>query len=111
MFGLTVVAAVACLGVAQDVRMLPGENWWSVENYYGAAMPFTEKTCLEMDIRKDGHSNQYASLLLSDKGRVIWCEKQVGVLISNGVIRIEGDAPIIPQRLAVSGAASCRAPS
>ena len=36
-----------------------------------------------MDIRRDGHANQYASLLLSDKGRVVWCDEQTGVVISN----------------------------
>ena len=92
---LAAFAAWTTVAEVREVRMLGGEGWWGVENFYGTAMPFTEATCLEMDIRRDGDANQYASLLVSDRGRVVWSEKQVGVAISNGTIRIEGDAPIL----------------
>lgn len=72
--------------------MLPEERWWGVESFHGCEMPFDAKTALAMDVRKDGHANQYASLLLSDKGRVIWCDEQTGVTISNGVITMMSDA-------------------
>ena len=91
--GVALTALSAAAG-SREVEMLAGEGWWGIENFHGSSMPFTETTRLAMDIRRDGHANQYASLLVSDRGRVIWCEAQVGVVISNGVIRIEGDAPI-----------------
>ena len=91
---LAALAALAAAAEVREVRMLDGEGWWGIENYHGTKMPFTKDTVLDMDIRADGHANQYASLLVSDCGRVIWCEKQVGVRIADGLIRVEGDAPI-----------------
>ena len=70
------------------VRMQPGEEWRGVATYYGAEMPFTEKTKLTIDIRRDGKSNQYASLLLSNRGRVIWCDKQAKFDFADGVITV-----------------------
>ena len=93
-----VALALSCLSVFADMKsvtMLPGEKWWGVENYYGSEMPFDARTVLEMDVRKDGHANQYASLLLSDRGRVIWCEEQTYTVISNGVIAMTSEsAPV-----------------
>ena len=93
---LVLVPLVAWTAAAEvrEIPMLEGEGWWGVENFYGSEMPFTKDTALAMDIRLDGHANQYASLLLSDRGRAIWCETQTGVVISNGVIRMEGDSPV-----------------
>lgn len=78
------------------VSMLSDENWWGLANYYGSQMPFTSATELTLDLRKDGHSNQYASLLVSDKGRVLWCDDQVGCRISGGTIELVSDrGPIL----------------
>jgi alpha-glucosidase (family GH31 glycosyl hydrolase) len=57
-------------------------------------MPFDRDTTLTLDIRKDGYANQYASLLLSDKGRVIWCDRQAKFEFTNGLIRVTADAPV-----------------
>jgi len=79
----------------KTVAMLPDEKWWGVESYHGSEMPFDARTVLEMDIRKNGDANQYASLLLSDKGRVVWCEEQTCTVISNGVITMSSaSAPV-----------------
>ena len=71
------------------VKMLPGENWWGCANYFGADMPFDEHTRLEIDLRKSGWSNQYASFLVSDKGREIWCDEQCRFEFRDGVITVE----------------------
>ena len=73
-----------------SVDMLEGEKWWGAANFHGSEMPFTEKTSLTIDLRKDGGANQYASMLLSDKGRVIWCDEQTKISISGGRIGMSG---------------------
>ena len=70
------------------VRMLPDEEWRGVATYFGSEMPFTARTKLTIDIRKDGYSNQYASLLLSNRGRVVWCDKQAKFDFADGVITV-----------------------
>ena len=88
--------ALAAVADVKEVRMLPAENWWGVMNYWGTKMPFDVATDLVMDIRKDGKANQYASFLISDRGRCVWCEEQTCVTIRGGVIRMEsGREPIL----------------
>ena len=75
-----------------EIRMLPGERWWGLASAFGCEMPFTEKTELALDLRRDNYSHQAQSLLCSDKGRAVWCDEPVGVTISGGTIALESDA-------------------
>ena len=72
-----------------NTKMLPGEKWWGCANFFGEKMPFGERTDIEIDITKSGWSNQYASLLVSDKGRFIWCDRQCRFIVRDGVITVE----------------------
>lgn len=87
-------AAVAS-GMTRTVQMLPGEEWYGVATYFGPEMPFTEKTELAIDLRVNGWANQYASLLLSSRGRVIWCDRQAGFVLSGGAISVTADGEIL----------------
>lgn len=73
----------------QTIRIADGENWWGVANFFGTNMPFTAKTDLKIDLRRKNYSNQCASLLLSDKGRVVWPDAQSEIAFRNGVIEID----------------------
>ena len=74
------------------VRMLPGEKWWGLCNAFGREMPFTEKTRFSADLRRDNYSHQALSLLVSDRGRAVWCPEPVGAEIADGAIRLVSDA-------------------
>lgn len=89
-------SVAAASGGPAKVKMLPGENWWGCANYFGDKMPFCEGTDLEIDLTKTGWSNQYASLLVSDRGRVVWCDRQCRFLIRGGEVEIwpEGGAKV-----------------
>jgi len=77
---------------ARDIAMLPGEKWWGAANHFGPAMPFDAATRLEIDLVKDGGSGeQYASLLLSDCGRVVWCDRQCRFAFRDGTISVTPD--------------------
>ncbi len=92
---MAAVLAVSSLMAQADsvtVKMLPGEHWWGVMNYYGSQMPFDEKTDLVMDVRRDNKSNQAASFLVSDKGRSLWCDEQTLVTLKNGTITMASEA-------------------
>ena len=88
-----VVAAVSLAAVAdvKDVKMLPGENWWGIDNNFGRDMPFSEAKDFSTDLRVDNYAHQALSLLVSDKGRALWCPEPVGVKIAGGTIRLESD--------------------
>lgn len=83
------------LADTQTVKMTAGENWWGAANFFGTKMPFTEKTDLKIDLRKDNYHNQCASLLLSDRGRVIWADAQALFTLKNGEITVESDSEIV----------------
>ncbi len=91
-YGLVIASTVLMmLGTSAEtlsVKMLEGENWWGAANYFGSKMPFTEKSTLNVDLRKRGFANQFASMLISDKGRVVWCEDQTAITITNGTIKM-----------------------
>ena len=91
-----VAVAMACVWAeTREVKMLAGERWWGVMNFYGSQMPFNEKTDIVMDVRKDNKSNQAASFLVSDKGRSIWCDEQTRVAMKGGIITMESaTAPV-----------------
>ena len=92
LYGLVMALAVLMMsGTSAEtlsVKMLEGENWWGAANYFGSKMPFTEKSTLNVDLRKRGFANQFASMLISDKGRVVWCEDQTAITITNGTIKM-----------------------
>ena len=87
--------SLTLLACTQTVKMTAGENCWGVANFFGTKMPFTEKTDLKIDLRKDNYHNQCASLLLSDRGRVIWADAQALFTLKNGEITVESDSEIV----------------
>ena len=88
---LAVIGACAAQADELKVKMLPGEQWWGLCNFFGTQMPFTEKTKLELDLRKSNYSHQAMSVMVSSSGRAIWCKEPVGVEIDEGEIELESD--------------------
>ena len=90
-FACCLIASSVSFADTVEVKMLSGESWWGAANFFGGQMPFTEKSSLNVDLRKQGFSNQFASMLISDKGRVVWCDDQSAITISNGSIAVACD--------------------
>ena len=91
------VALSAFAGTA-TVKMNPGESWWGAANFFGTKMPFTEKTALTIDLRRDNYHNQCASLLLSDQGRVVWADAQARFDLKDGVISVEAASDVVVEK-------------
>ena len=75
--------------LAVDIQ--PDEHWWGVCNGFGREMPFTASTDFACDLRLDNYGHQSLSLLVSDKGRALWCPDPVGVRIAGGEITFASD--------------------
>ena len=75
----------------KTVAMLPGENWWGLGGGFGGRMPFDAGTDFKCDLRASNYANAAASLLVSDRGRVIWCAEPVEATIGGGEIRLVAD--------------------
>ena len=74
------------------VKMLPDERWWGLCSNFGRQMPFDAKTDFRCDLRVSNYSHQSQSVLVSDRGRVIWCAEPVEAAIGGGTIRLVSDA-------------------
>ena len=78
----------------RTVKIEDGELWWGAANFFGTNMPFSAKTRLTVNLRKRNYSNQCASLLMSNRGRVIWSEGQSDITFKDGAITMDADAPV-----------------
>lgn len=62
---------------AQSQLSLPlnaNEQWWGGTVQYGYKMPFDQNSSFSFNLYGDASNNQSAPLLLSSKGRWIWCD-------------------------------------
>ncbi len=54
--------------------LLENEQWWGGAVQYGDQMPFNKASSFSFNLYGDVSNNQSAPLLISNKGRWIWCE-------------------------------------
>ena len=90
----TIVSAGAAFAETKTIPLLPGEYWWGGTVGGGWQMPLGEKSSYVKDLRVESDGNQAAPLLLSTKGRWVWCEDAFKYTVKNGVLTVEtGPAP------------------
>ena len=78
----------------KTIDLLPGELWWGGTVAGGWKMPLGEKSDYAKDLRVDSDGNQAAPLLLSTKGRWVWCEDAFKYTFKDGRLTVEtGPAP------------------
>ena len=73
----------------KTIDLLPGELWWGGTVGGGWRMPVGEKGREVKDLRVDSDGNQSAPLLLSTKGRWVWCEDAFKYTIEGGKLTVE----------------------
>ena len=99
MFGLLSVCLTGCLFAAPvTLDMQEGEKWWGLATGYGRQMPFDAGSDLTVDLRTDiGQS--CAPLLVSNRGRVLWCERPLCVTFAKGRMSVDaGDAEVVVEQ-------------
>ena len=90
---LLLALSLTCSARADElsVRMLSGESWWGLCSNFGRQMPFNEKSDFQCDLRVSNYSHQSQSILVSDKGRVLYCDSPVEATIGGGTIKFVSD--------------------
>ena len=86
------------------VRLLPGEHWWGGATYAGREQPFSAAAeypgrgkdgALRWDMRFWNYHSQIAPLLLSSKGRYVWCEEPFGFEQKDGTLTVWPEKPAV----------------
>lgn len=57
-----------------SLSLLQGEQWWGGTAQYGYQMPFKAASSFSFNLYGDQSNNQSAPLLISNKGRWVWCD-------------------------------------
>lgn len=70
-------------------KMIEDEYWYGPEVNSHVAYPLHSKSTYEVDLTHYKGVNQINTLLLSTKGRVIWCERGFKLSTSQGILTIE----------------------
>jgi hypothetical protein len=79
-----------------DLSMLPGERWWAGVISQSHLMPFTAESTYRFDFDGNTAGNQGQPLLISDKGRFLWCDDPFAFQIAKGQIHAQSkSAPIV----------------
>ena len=105
----TAAAAFACGAFAEGtpdgvfrMKMLPGECWWGGLTIEGRRQPFSDAEDYSVDMRVmhgrgDSGSNPAAPLLVSSRGRWVWCEQSFKIEQKGGTLAItpEKGAPVL----------------
>jgi len=74
-------------GETMTIAIEDGESWWGGAVVDGQHMPFGGEQ-IERDFRADTYGNQVQPLLISNRGRFVWCEEPIAFSIEGGVITV-----------------------
>lgn len=72
------------------IKMLKDEYWWGGSINLGHEMPYTTDSDCYFDLNGGRENDQFAPLLVSNKGRYIWSEESFKAEIKNGEIKLDG---------------------
>lgn len=82
-------------GIAQTggdeliVRVEKGEYWWGGLSSKGHETPYDINTSISYDLWGDNFGNQSQPLLLSSKGRYVWCEEPISYTFEEGQLIVK----------------------
>lgn len=79
----------------KNISILENEKWWGGCVNHGGEMPFDANSTATLDLYNVSPQNQTMPLLLSSKGRLIWCEEGFIANFNEGVISLESYGEIL----------------
>ena len=79
-----------------QLPLLQDEQWWGGSVQYGYKMPFNSASSFSFNLYGDASNNQSAPLLLSNKGRWLWCDDPFQFFFQKDTLHVvsQGGKPI-----------------
>ncbi|MEO9146495.1 MAG: glycoside hydrolase family 31 protein [Ginsengibacter sp.] len=71
-----------------QLPLLQNEQWWGCTAQYGDRMPFNSASSFSFNLYGDVSNNQSAPLLLSNKGRWLWCDEPFLFSFKNDILQV-----------------------
>ena len=71
-----------------EINIEKGEYWWGGISSKGHETPYDATTVVSYDLWGDNQGNQAQPLLLSSKGRYVWCEEPIKYAFDKGKLTI-----------------------
>jgi alpha-glucosidase (family GH31 glycosyl hydrolase) len=71
-----------------ELNIEQGEYWWGGLSSKGHETPYNATTVVSYDLWGDNKGNQAQPLLLSNKGRYIWCEEPIKYSFNKGKLTV-----------------------
>ena len=99
----TISSALAAAPSKLALTIQPDEGWWGGAVTLGSKMPYGVVP-IAIDLHGDNRGNQYAPLLISSKGRYIWCDKAFAFAIRDNALSVSSSegAPIVSEQAGTS---------
>lgn len=91
-----VILLISFSSSAQDSKLVEikienNEYWWGGLSSIGYQTPYTKDSNFSINLFANNKGNQAQPLLLSSKGRYVWCEEPIKYSISNGILSVSSD--------------------
>jgi len=80
---------VYCSGDRVRIILEEGEYWWGGLSAKGHETPYDASSSVKYDLWGDNKGNQAQPLLLSNKGRYVWCEDPISYEFNKGELIVE----------------------
>lgn len=93
--GFTQMTKAPLKNESYETTLLPGELWWGGLSRDGHRMPYTSQTMLTRDLWANNDENQSQPLLISNKGRYVWCEEPIQYSFQKGTLTVTSRTGVI----------------
>ncbi|MEJ7736815.1 MAG: glycoside hydrolase family 31 protein [Chitinophagaceae bacterium] len=88
LFAASIRVCAQASAYAIQLPLLQQEQWWGGTVHYGHQMPFTRASAFSFNLYGDPSNNQSAPLLLSNKGRWVWCDEPFRFSFQNDTLHV-----------------------
>ena len=78
----------------RTLTLEPDECWWGAVSRPWTELPFDSNTVYATDLAVGCNANQAAPVLVSTRGRYVWCEEPFACAFSNDTLTLSATAPL-----------------
>ena len=91
-----VLASGAGRADTRTIPLSPDEHWWGIGAAWADKMPITRGSRpFAADLAASGDARPSLSLLVSDRGRYVWCERPASFTVTENVLTVKAEGAAV----------------